>query len=94
MTTPDAFNLMFLSLWHFIPEDTKKNNNNIIIIIIIIIIITYTLQSLLLHNSHHSPDLHRDNLLSTWLTTFSSITPAAPSNEKQSAWDKPVIAVI
>ena len=53
---------------------------------------THSLQSLLLHNSHHSPDLHLDNLLSTWLTTFSSNAPAAPSDGKQSAWDKPVIA--
>ena len=51
---------------------------------------THTLQSLLLHNSHHSPDLHRDNLLSIWLTTFSSTTPSAPSDGKQNAWDKPV----
>ena len=51
----------------------------------------HTLQSLFLHNSYHSPDLHRDNLLSTRLTTFSSTTPAAPSDGKHSAWDKPVI---
>ena len=47
---------------------------------------THTLQSLLLRNSHHSPDLHRDNLLSTWLTTFSSNSPSAPSDEKQSGF--------
>ena len=52
----------------------------------------HTLQSLLLHNSHHSPDLHRDNVLITWLTTFSSTAPAAPSDGNQSAWDKPDIA--
>ena len=38
------------------------------------------------------PDLHRDNLLSTWLTSFSSTTFAFPSDGKQNAWDKPVIA--
>ena len=53
---------------------------------------TYTFQSLLLRNSHLSPDLHRDNLLSTWLTTFSSNSPSAPYDGKQSGWDKPVIA--
>ena len=53
---------------------------------------THTLQSLLLHNSHHVPDLHRDNLLSTWLTSFSLTAPASPADGKQSAWDKPVIA--
>ena len=52
----------------------------------------HTLQSLFLHNSQHLPDLHRDNLLSTWLTSFSSTTPASPSDGKQSAWDKPIIA--
>ena len=51
---------------------------------------TYTLQSHLLRNSHHSPDLHRENLLSTWLTTFSSNSPSAPSDRKQSGWDKPL----
>ena len=30
--------------------------------------------------------------MSTWLTSFSSTTPASPSDEKQSAWDKPVIS--
>ena len=53
---------------------------------------THTLQSPLLHNSHHLPDLHRDNLLSTWFTSFSSTTLASPADGKQSAWDKPVIA--
>ena len=53
---------------------------------------THTLQSLLLHNSHHLPDLHRDNLLSTWLTSFSSTTPASPADGEQSVWEKPVIA--
>ena len=42
---------------------------------------THTLQSLL-RNRHHSPDLHRDNLLSTWLTTFSSSALVAPSDGK------------
>ena len=28
MTTPDAFNLMLLTLGHFTPEGTKNNNNN------------------------------------------------------------------
>ena len=53
---------------------------------------THTLQSLLLHDSHHLPDLHRDNVLSKWLTNFRSTTPASPADGKQSAWDKPVIA--
>ena len=30
--------------------------------------------------------------MSTWLTNFSSTTPDAPADGKESAWDKPVIA--
>ena len=30
--------------------------------------------------------------MSTWLTSFSSTTPAFPADGKQSAWDKPVFA--
>ena len=54
--------------------------------------VIHILQSLLLHKSHHLPDLHRDNLLSTWLTTFNSSAQAFSSDGKQSALDKPVIA--
>ena len=48
---------------------------------------TDTLQSLLLYNSHHSPDLHRDNLLST---TFKRTRRFIWRQTKR--WDKPAIA--
>ena len=97
------FNLMFLTLGIFTTEGTKKNhnnnnnhnhnniynNNNAFLASVAA---THTLQSLLLHNSHHLADLHRDNLLSTWLTSFSSTTSASPSDGNQSVRDKPIIA--